>query len=232
MAVKIRFRKGAWWVSIHYRGRRKSKRIGDTETAQRVAQGIREKIARGDLDLTPSTETQTVKQYATAWVSRLLRIELWLWRRRERAAWLKKGAPLPAWVFASVSGTRLDPSNVRKAFARILAAADVHLRGLHQMRHTCASLLLQQGAPITYVARQLGHHDASMTLRIYAHWLPDGSGAKAVDLLDGAHADATPAQPGRREPEWRSAVSAYGAVVSREGIEPSTRRLRVCCSAN
>jgi hypothetical protein len=69
MAVKIRFRKGAWWVSIHYRGRRKSKRIGDTKKAQRVAQGIREKIARGDLDLTPSTETQTVKQYATAWVS-------------------------------------------------------------------------------------------------------------------------------------------------------------------
>jgi hypothetical protein len=34
------------------------------------------------------------------------------------------------------------------------------------------------------------------------------------------------------EAEWKNALSASGAVVSREGIEPSTRRLRVCCSAN
>jgi hypothetical protein len=97
------------------------------------------------------------------------------WRRRERAAWLKKGRPAPPWVFASVSGTRLDPSNVRKAFDRVLSAAQVHQRGPHQMRHTCASQLLQHGAAITYVARQLGHREASTTLRIYAHWLPDVS---------------------------------------------------------
>jgi len=137
-----------------------------------------------------------------------------------------------SWVFASVSGTRLDPSNVRKAFDRILAAADVHQRGPHQMRHTCASLLPQHGAAITYVARQLGHRDASTTLRIYAHWLPDVSRTRAVDLLDGRQPSATPAQPARVEGEWRSAVTAYGAVVSRVGIEPTTRRLRVCCSAN
>ena len=37
------------------------------------------------------------------------------------------------------------------------------------MRHTFASLLLQDGAPITYVSKQLGHRDASITLRVYAH---------------------------------------------------------------
>ena len=73
-------------------------------------------------------------------LSRQLRAELLLWRRRERAAWLKRGRPAPPWLFASVSGTRLDPSNVRKAFNRILDAADLHRRGPHQMRHTFASL--------------------------------------------------------------------------------------------
>jgi len=34
-------------------------------------------------------------------------------------------------------------------------------------------VLLQEGAPITYVSQQLGHRDASITLRVYAHWLPD-----------------------------------------------------------
>jgi integrase len=48
---------------------------------------------------------------------------------------------------------RLDESNVWKAFNRLLDAADLHRRGPHQMRHTFASLLLQERAPITYVSR-------------------------------------------------------------------------------
>ena len=36
MGVKIRFLKGAWWVVIHQHGRRKMKRVGDRETADRV----------------------------------------------------------------------------------------------------------------------------------------------------------------------------------------------------
>jgi integrase len=35
------------------------------------------------------------------------------------------------------------------------------------MRHTFASLLLQDGAPILDVSRQLGHRDAAITLRVY-----------------------------------------------------------------
>jgi Phage integrase family len=142
-------------------------------------------------------------------------------------SWLKKGRPAPPWVFASVSSTRLDPANVRKAFDRVLTAAEVHHRGLHQMRHTCASLLLQLGAAITCVARPLGHRDASTTLGIYAHWLPDASRTRAVDLLDGTQPAATPAQPAAVDAEWEKAISAVGSVVSRGGIEPPTRRLRV-----
>lgn len=74
--------------------------------------------------------------------------------------------------------------------------------------------LLQHGAAITYVARQLGHRDASTTLRVYVHWLPDASGTRAVDLLDGTQPSATPAQPAREETEWKNAVSASGAVVT------------------
>ena len=55
------------------------------------------------------------------------------------------------------------------------------------MRHSFASLLLQDGAPITYVSRQLGHKDASITLRVYAHWLPDASKDKLVNMLDDTH---------------------------------------------
>jgi integrase len=113
----------------------------------------------------------------------------------------------------------LDESNVRKAFNRLLDAAGLHRRGPHQTRHTFASLLLQEGAPITYVSRQLGHKDAAITLRVYAHWLPDPSAVKAVDLLDDTQQSATQAQPMTGSAEWRSALSPYGRMVSRVGID-------------
>ena len=69
-------------------------------------------------------------------------------------------------------------------FNQILDKAELHRRGPHQMRHTFASLLLQAGVPITYVSQQLGHRDASITLRVYAHWLPDATADRGVDRLD------------------------------------------------
>jgi integrase len=61
-------------------------------------------------------------------------------------------------------GTALDESNVRKAFNEMLEAAGLGRRGPHQMRHTFALLLLQDGAPITYVSRQLAKGRATPAL--------------------------------------------------------------------
>lgn len=68
MGVKVRFWKGAWWVFVSHHGRRKAKRIGDKATALRVAKAIRERIARGDLNLEPATDAQTLRTYAAAWL--------------------------------------------------------------------------------------------------------------------------------------------------------------------
>ena len=187
---------------------------------------VRRNFVRGQLTTPKNHQQRRID------LSRQLRAELYLWRRKQRTARLKHGQPFPVWVFPSVTGTALDESNVRKALNRILDAAGLHRRGPHQMRHTFASLLLQEGAPITYVSRQLGHKDPSITLRVYAHWVPDGSAAKAVDLLDDPHPAATQPQPTAGSDEWKTAISPYRSMVSQLGIEPRTRRLRVCCSAN
>jgi len=84
-----------------------------------------------------------------------LKRQLESWRRTLGAKWLKLGEPRPVWVFPSEEGTPLDESNVRKVFNRILDKAGLHRRGPHQMRHTFASLLLQNNAPATYVSKQL-----------------------------------------------------------------------------
>ena len=132
-------------------------------------------------------------------LSSQLRGVLRLWRRHESAKWFEFGLPRPDWVFSSGSGTPFDESNVRKVFNRILDRAGLHRRGPHQMRHTFASLLLQAGGPITYVSRQLGHRDSSITLRVYAHWLPESTAEKGVNRLDSEESVARTLQRGRRQ---------------------------------
>jgi integrase len=72
----------------------------------------------------------------------------------------------------------------------VLEKADLRQVRVHDLRHSYATHLLQAGAPITYVSQQLGHADASITLRVYAHYLPDGS-QRDVDRLD----ESLPKQP-------------------------------------
>jgi integrase len=47
----------------------------------------------------------------------------------------------------------------------------------HCLRHTYASLMLQQGESIVYVQRQLGHASIQLTVDTYGKWLPMGNKA-------------------------------------------------------
>jgi integrase len=97
----------------------------------------------------------------------------------------RRGWPeLPPWIFCSDAGTPLDPANVDKAFKRVLKSAGLPLHfSPHGLRHTFASLLLQQGESPAYVQRQLGHASIQLTVDTYGRWLPMGNQA-AVDRLD------------------------------------------------
>jgi integrase len=55
----------------------------------------------------------------------------------------------------------------------LIKAAKVRRITFHGMRHTCATLLLAAGEPVHVVAQRLGHSDPSITMRVYAHVLPD-----------------------------------------------------------
>ncbi|MGH7334354.1 MAG: tyrosine-type recombinase/integrase [Candidatus Rokuibacteriota bacterium] len=54
---------------------------------------------------------------------------------------------------------------------------------VYDLRHTYASLLLADGAPLTYVSAQLGHANPTTTLRHYARWMPK-KGKRWVNALD------------------------------------------------
>ena len=62
----------------------------------------------------------------------------------------------------------------------------------HFLRHTYASLLLQQGESPAYVQRQLGHASITLTVDTYGRWLPMGNKA-AVNRLDDSDVPNAPA---------------------------------------
>jgi integrase len=117
-------------------------------------------------------------------LSRELRAQLWLWRRRHGAESLKNGRSRPKLVFPSVLGTPLDYSNVNKEFVAIVKKADMRHRTPHSMRHSFISLLLQKGASLAYVQKQAGHKSMDITLNTYGHFVPGGNRSAGVDLLD------------------------------------------------
>jgi integrase len=103
--------------------------------------------------------------------------------RQAEAAWLQRGQPCPDWVFVTSEGTLFDRNNVAKAFRRGLKAAGLPHHSPHDLRHTFASLLLQDGVSLAHVQRMLGHADPRLTATLYGKWLPiENPGA--VDRLD------------------------------------------------
>lgn len=70
MGVRVRFHKGAWWVFVAHRGRRRAKKIGDRETALAVGKQIRERLALGDLGLLAEPSV-TFQSYADRWLEAL-----------------------------------------------------------------------------------------------------------------------------------------------------------------
>ena len=107
-------------------------------------------------------------------------------RRQADALRAGRGDDPAALVFCTSSGGPLDQSRVSKVLKRVLRRAGLPAHFTpHGLRHTFASLLLQQGESPAYVQRQLGHASIQLTVDTYGRWLPMGNKA-AVDGLDDA----------------------------------------------
>lgn len=76
------------------------------------------------------------------------------------------------YVFESQKGdVYRDAEKIRDHYwKRILKEAIIPYRTMYQMRHTFASLMLQNGEDILWVSTMLGHKDASITFESYARY--------------------------------------------------------------
>lgn len=94
------------------------------------------------------------------------------------------------WLFPSDDGRPLAERHVRKTLARLLKQTKIASHSPVDCRHTFASLLLQAGAPLLYVSKQMGHASSATTLRFYAHYIPE-QGQRWVNAPDQGHSGIT-----------------------------------------
>jgi len=71
---------------------------------------------------------------------------------------------------------------VRRAFGDLLVAAEAPKMRIHDLRHTCATLLLAQGVHPTVVQEILGHSQITLTLDTYSTVLPSVSREAAAQM--------------------------------------------------
>jgi integrase len=101
-------------------------------------------------------------------------------------AWPSGEKELTKWVFRNRDSEPLDGDNLRRrVFHPALTKAKLREVLIHELRHTFASLLIQQGESLAYVRDQLGHSSIQVTVDVYGHLVP-GSNRAAVDKLDDA----------------------------------------------
>ena len=140
---------------------------------------ITRSLSRGEVGTPKAGHGRTVD------LSEVLAETLWQLEQTCTREALLMGCPtLPPWVFCTRAGTPMDESKVRRAMRHVLQKATLPLHfSPHCLRHTYASLMLQQGESLTYVQRQLGHASINLTADTYGKCLPLGNKA-AVDRLD------------------------------------------------
>jgi integrase len=140
---------------------------------------VRRALSRGRIDTPKAGHGRTVDISQT--LARMLRQ---LEQLRGAQVTTGEWSAIPSWVFCTRAGTPRDESKVRRAMRDVLRHAKLPLHfSPHCLRHSYASLMLQQGESLTYVQRQLGHASINLTADTYGKWLPMGNKA-AVDRLD------------------------------------------------
>ena len=117
------------------------------------------------------------------------------------------------YVFTTSLGTPLDPQHVTQNIKTLCDRASVRPIRFHDLRHTCATLLIETGVPLITVKELLGHANIAITANIYTHTrLPHQ--ADALKQLDTQLDEPEP------KPRQRRAIEAENGAESTGIKEP------------
>jgi integrase len=144
-------------------------------------------------------------------------------------------------MFTSTSGGPLDVDAFGKIVPRICKEIGLGHWSIHELRHSCASLMLHEEVPLEVVSEAMGHSSIRMTKDVYGHLMPRSreKAATAMDaVLFGADVQTDPdalgsvaarlaaTEPSDDHEEGEKRPLIRGSVRP-SGFEPETCGLRV-----
>lgn len=134
---------------------------------------------------------KTPASYRTVILPNVAIIELKVHRKRQLAEELLAGSNYnkeEGLIFCTPLGKKLDTRRLYHIHCQALKDAKLEHMAFHDLRHTCATLLLQAGENIKTIQSLLGHSDIETTLNCYSHVLDDMK-KTAADKLDSIYKD-------------------------------------------
>lgn len=142
---------------------------------------------------TPKTATSIRDLYMDDSLSELLMKHKYEQRKLQLA--LGSSFTHPEMVFTSATGNYKDRSCLNTSLKRYLKGTDFEYVTLHKLRHTNATLLLNNGIDLKIVSEHLGHADIQITAGVYTGVLDSTKirTAKVMgDILSGKNEEKTP----------------------------------------
>ena len=139
---------------------------------------VQYKLIEGDLKTPTSRRSIDLDPRTVAELRRHRRRQL-----EERMATGQRGDD--GYVFAKPGGSPIHPDLISQTFERAVAKLDIPRIRLHDLRHTHATILLQQNVHPKVVSERLGHSSVAFTMTVYQHVMP-GLQAQAASAFETA----------------------------------------------
>ena len=89
------------------------------------------------------------------------------------------------YIFVDAIGNIIKPNYLSAQFPRFLESHGLKKIRFHDLRHSCASLLLANGVPLKHIQEWLGHSDFSTTANIYSHLDYSAKVSSSIALENG-----------------------------------------------
>lgn len=148
--------------------------IGRGKNGRPVIKGPKTKTSKRTVSLPPSL-IEELKRYHLHWKKEKMKM---------RDQWVEKEHE---WLFCNEDGTHFYPTTPTTWWRRFTKRAEVRYIRLHDLRHTSATLLINQGVHAKIISERLGHADIRITMDTYGHALQtaDKEAAQKLDSLFG-----------------------------------------------
>ena len=137
------------------------------------------------------------------------------------------------YVFAKPDGSPIHPDLVSQTFERAVARLDDPRIRLHDLRHTHATILLQQNVHPKVVSERLGHSSVAFTMTVYQHVMPRPTSPSSLHLRNRrlrqqrARTCAIESPRGYWEPSSASVTTVLRCRLAQSGVfalGPAVRR--------